>query len=263
MKRLSRAVRQKQMGGKPLPVVFHSWAAQKIHIRRSEVTMIAGQPNAGKSLLALWLAVVWTTRDGLRGLYLSADSAELGQAARALAMSTMNLSVDQAEELLKHEDPWAIDQMRKLNSLAWSFEDDLSYANIDEEVEAFVELWGCPPDFIIVDNLTDVEGQSEDEWATQRRALKALVQLARSTDSAVIVLHHTSEDPKIKEYPCPPRHAILGKCDQKPALILTLADRGAQRPVACVKNRFGKPDKSGCSANWLRFDEQTMHFMEV
>jgi predicted ATP-dependent serine protease len=263
MKRLSRAVRQRQMGGRPLPTVFQTWGYHKIHIRRSEVTMIAGQPNAGKSLLALWLAVAYVSRFGLRGIYLSADSAELGQAARALAMNTMNLSIDQAEELLKEEDPWAIAQMQKLNSLAWSFEDDLSYDNIHEEIEAFVELWGTTPDFIVVDNLTDVEGQSEDEWATQRRALKALVQLARSTDAAVIVLHHTSEDPRIKEAPCPPRHSILGKCDQKPALIVTVSDRGSKRPTAQVKNRFGKPDKSGCSAIWLSFNEETMHFSEV
>lgn len=262
MKRLSRAVRQKKVGGRPLPTVFHSWASQKVHIRRSEVTMIAGQPNAGKSLLALWLAVQWATYHGLRGLYLSADSAELGQAARALAMNVMNLTIDQAEELLQREDPWAVQQMEKLNNLAWSFEDDLSYDNINEEVEAFVELWGTTPDFIIVDNLTDVEGQAEDEWATQRRALKALVQLSRTTDAAVIVLHHTSEDPRIKENPCPPRHSILGKCDQKPALIVTVSDRGPKRPVACVKNRFGKPDKSGETAIWLRFDEYTMHFTE-
>ena len=263
MKRLSRAVRQKQMGGRPLPTVFQAWAWQKIHIRRSEVTMIAGQPNAGKSLLALWLAVSWVANHGLRGLYLSADSAELGQAARALAMNTMNLSVNQAEELLKEEDPWAIEQMQRLNNLAWSFEDDLSYENIHEEIEAFVELWGSPPDFIVVDNLTDVEGQSEDEGATLRRSMKALVQLARTTDAAVVVLHHTSEDPKIKEDPCPPRSAIQFKVSQKPAVVLTLTDRGPQRPVACVKNRFGKPDKSGRTATWLRFDEETMHFSEV
>lgn len=225
--------------------------------------MIAGQSNAGKSLLAEWCAIKWVADHGLRGLYFCADSAELGMASRALAMNTMNLTHDQAEELLKMEDAWAIEQMQRLNNLSWSFEDDLTYANINEEVEAFVELWGVAPDFIIVDNLTDVEGQAEDEWATQRRALKALVQLARSTDAAVIVLHHTSQDPRIHEDPCPPKHAILGKCDQKPALILTLADRGYQRPVACVKNRFGKPDKSGRHATWLRFDEYTMHFSEA
>lgn len=225
--------------------------------------MIAGQPEAGKSLIALWHAVKWVTVHGLRGIYLSADSAELGQAARALAMKVVNLSASDAEQLLEQEDEWAIHQMEGLNNLSWSFEDDLSYENINEEVEAFVELWGTTPDFIIVDNLTDVEGQADDEFATLRRAMKAMVQLARATDSAVIVLHHTSEDDRIKEDPCPPRSAIFGKVSQKPALVFTVANRGNRRPLACVKNRFGHSDKSGRTATWLTLDTDTLHYIEV
>lgn len=222
--------------------------------------MIAGQPGAGKSLLALWLAVAWA-EEGLRGIYFSADSAELGQASRALAMTMANLSVQEAERLLKDEDPHAFEWMTKLNNLCWSFEDDLSYDNINEEVQAFVELWGSFPDFVIVDNLTDVEGQSEDEGGSLRRSMKALVQLARATDSATLVLHHTSEDERIKEDPCPPRRAIMFKVSAKPALILTVADKGVRRPVACVKDRYsGKADKSGTTAQWFRLDPETLHW---
>lgn len=219
--------------------------------------MVAGQPGAGKSLFALWHAVEWAQM-GLRGIYFSADSAELGQASRALAMVMMNLSVKEAEGLLESEDQWAMENIAKLNNLYWSFEDDLSYENIADEIEAFVELWGVCPDFIIVDNLTDVEGQAEDEWATQRRALKALVQLARKTDAATLVLHHTGED--VREDPCPPRKAILGKCSQKPALVITVADQGPRRPVAVVKHRYGLSDKSGMTALWFRLDESNLHW---
>jgi KaiC/GvpD/RAD55 family RecA-like ATPase len=242
-----------------MPTVMHSLGNAGVHIRRSEVSMIAGQPGAGKSLLALWLAVHWA-QQGLRGIYFSADSAELGQAARALSMVMHNLPVREAESLLEAEDDWALDNITKINNLYWSFEDDLSYENINDEIQAFIELWGVCPDFVVVDNLTDVEGQSEDEWATQRRALKALVQLARRTDAATLILHHTSEDARVKEDPCPPRSSIQGKCSQKPAVILTVADRGSRRPVACVKNRYGQSDKSGMSAYWFRLDEQTLHW---
>lgn len=245
-----------------MPTVLFPLANAGIHVRRSEVTMIAGQPGAGKSLLALWLAVHWA-QEGLRGIYFSADSAELGQAARALSMVMMGLSVSDAEKMLESDDEWAIDGISKINNLYWSFEDDLSYENINDEIQAFIELWGVCPDFIIVDNLTDVEGQSDDEWATQRRALKALTQLARRTDAATLVLHHTSEDPRQKEDPCPPRSSIQGKCSQKPALILTVADRGNRRPVACVKHRYGQSDKSGHSAFWFRLDDDTLHWSQA
>lgn len=262
MKRLSRSVKLKRMGGRPMPTVLQPFASAGVYIRRSEVTMIAGQPGAGKSLIALWHAVMWA-QQGFRGIYFSADSAELGQASRALAMVMMNLSVSEAETMLEREDEWALNSIAKINNLFWSFEDDLSYENINDEIEAFVELWGVCPDFIIVDNLTDVEGQADDEWATQRRALKALVQLARRTDAATVVLHHTSEDPRIHEEPCPPRSAIQGKCSQKPALILTVADCGSRRPVACVKNRYGHSDKSGRTAMWFRLDEDTLHWSAI
>ena len=255
MKRLSRAVRRKSMGGKPMPAVFTGLPP----CRRSEVTLVAGQGGAGKSLWGLWLALGYV-KEGLRGIYFSADSAELGQASRALAMWVQNLPAWEAEKLLEEEDEWASLKMEEVDGLYWSFEDDLTYESIDDEIQAFWELWGKAPDFVIVDNLTDVEGQSEDEWGTQRRAMKALTQMARATDSATVVLAHTSEDDRIKEDPCPPRKAILGKVSQKPALILTLADHGDRRPVAVVKDRFGKSDKSGRSATWFWVDEDTLHW---
>jgi KaiC/GvpD/RAD55 family RecA-like ATPase len=238
-----------------MPVVFDGLPS----CRRSEVTLVAGQPGAGKSLWALWLALGYI-KAGLRGIYFSADSAELGQAARALAMWVQNLPVSEAEQLLEDEDEWALGIMEQVNSLYWSFEDDLTYEAIDDEVQAFWELWGKAPDFVIVDNLTDVEGQSEDEWGTQRRSMKALTQMARATDSATVVLHHTSEDERVKELPCPPRRAIVGKPSQKPALILTTSDHGPRRPVAVVKNRFGASDKSGQTATWYWLDEETLHW---
>lgn len=222
--------------------------------------MIGGQSNAGKSLLALWLCVNWAQQD-IGGIYFSADSSELGQAARALAMTQANLTVQEAEYLLEDRNDNALEWIKKIDRLYWSFEEDLSYENVAEEVSAYGELWGVNPSFIIVDNLADVEGQSEDEWATQRRALKALVQLARRTDSAVIVLCHTSED--VREDPCPPKKAILGKCSQKPAMIWTTSDHGDKRPVAVVKDRYDKNvEKSGGSAVWLHLNQDTLHFME-
>lgn len=225
--------------------------------------MVAGMASAGKSLVALWHAVHWVKYHGLRGVYLSADSSELGQAVRALCMATNTVTTDEADVALARQDEWAIKEMADLNNLVWSFENDLNYDTIHLEVEAFVELWGDTPDFIIIDNLTDVEGQSEDEWGTYRRVLKGLTQLARVSGAAVVVLHHTSEDIKFKGDPCPPRWAIMGKCAAKPALILTMADYGKTRYLACVKNRFGTDDRTGGTAIRLLFQGANLHFSEA
>ena len=76
--------------------------------------MIAGQPGAGKSLLALWHAIHWANEHGLKGIYFSADSAELGQASRALAMWVQNLPADEAEQMLEDEDEWAMAKMAEI-----------------------------------------------------------------------------------------------------------------------------------------------------
>jgi ABC-type nitrate/sulfonate/bicarbonate transport system ATPase subunit len=57
MRTLARAVGGKDMGGEPLPSVFRTFDINKIVIRRSEVSMIAGTPGAGKSTLALAIAL--------------------------------------------------------------------------------------------------------------------------------------------------------------------------------------------------------------
>ena len=57
MKTLSRAVGRPDIGGEALPTVFRTFEANQITLRRAEVSMIAGTPGAGKSTLALALAL--------------------------------------------------------------------------------------------------------------------------------------------------------------------------------------------------------------
>lgn len=224
--------------------------------RRGEVAMIAGQPGAGKSLLALWHATRWVKDYGLKGMYFSADSTPLVQASRALAMVTYNNSVSYAEELLEAQDESAMDMLYEATKgLKWSFEPDITYESMHDELLAFQELWGESPDFMVVDNLTDVDGYGEDEWGTMRRVMKGLTSLARTENPFVLVLHHTSEE--YRDDPCPPRKAIHGKVSQKPALVLTI---GESKAVCAVKNRSGPSDKSGRNALPLTFNNKNMHF---
>lgn len=222
--------------------------------------MIAGQPGNRKSSLALWIVSQWVSKHGLRGIYFSADSSELVQAGRALAMVSYGVDTAQAEQALKEGDEDSLNLLhRKLDGLGWCFDPDITYASIEQEVWAFVELWGAFPDFMVIDNLTDVDGHGEDEWGTLRRVMKAMVSLARETGSHVMVLHHTSED--FKDDPCPPRKAIQGKVSQKPSLILTVGGmQNLKVPVAVTKNRYGSADASGREAIWLPFNQQTFQF---
>jgi len=108
MRTLDRAVRSLDKGGAALHLPFRSWADKHISIRRGEVSMIAGPPGAGKSTVALALAL----KTQVPTLYASADSHESTMAIRSVSMITglpqsevesrMMMDVDWASGLLKH-----------------------------------------------------------------------------------------------------------------------------------------------------------------
>jgi predicted ATP-dependent serine protease len=255
---LARAVGSKDIGGEPLPNVFRTFEANKVVIRRAEISMIAGTPGAGKSTLALALAL----RSKVPTLYVSADTNAHTMAMRLLSMITGKPQSD--AELLLNDD---VEGSRKIINEAsghifWSFESAPTLADIDQEVLAFEELWGCGPTLIVVDNLMDVANDGGEEFASMRSTIKELKYLARDTNAAVLVLHHTKES--YMGNPCQPRSALQGMVAQLPALICTV---GTNAPgyiaVAPVKNRYGKADPTGDTAFWLQFNPEIMDVSDI
>ncbi len=123
------------------------------------------------------------------------------------------------------------------------------------------ELWGCPPTLIVLDNLMDVATDGGEEFASMRAIMKELKYLARATNSAVMVLHHTSE--AVMGTPCQPRSALQGKVAQLPALICTLGTVGTSLGVASVKNRYGRADAGGTLITWLAFNPEYMYVEDI
>jgi RecA-family ATPase len=99
---------------------------------------------------------------------------------------------------------------------------------------------------IIVDNAMNVVSMTGDEWSGLREIAKAMHHIARETDAAVLLLHHTSESESRPDMP-PSRKAIQGKIAQLPEMILTVAylPFSNEFRVAAVKNRFAKHSASG------------------
>ena len=258
MRTLARAVGSKDIGGEPLPTIFRTFEANKVVLRRAEVSMIAGTPGAGKSTLALAIAL----RTKVPTLYVSADTNAHTMAMRLLSMITGRTQTD-AESMLIEQ----VEESRRVindNSghIFWSFESAPTLADLDMEVSAFEELWGCGPTLIVVDNLMDVANDSGEEFAGMRSTIKELKYLARDTNAAVLVLHHTKES--YPGNPCQPRSALQGMVAQLPALILTV---GSNAPgfiaVAPVKNRYGKADASGENSFWLQFNPEVMSVADI
>ena len=258
MRTLARAVGSVDIGGEPLPSVFRTFDANKVVIRRSEISMIAGTPGAGKSTLALAIAL----RAKVPTLYISADTNAHTMAMRLLSM-IINKPQSEAEMLLIDD----VENSRKVinNSsghIFWSFESAPTLSDLDQEVEAFEELWGCAPTLIVIDNLMDIANDGGEEFAAMRSTIKELKYLARDTNAAVLLLHHTKES--YVGNPCQPRSALQGMVAQLPALICTV---GTNAPgfiaVAPVKNRYGKADPTGDTAFWLQFNPEIMDVSDI
>lgn len=256
MKTLVRSVGRSDIGGEPLPAVFKAFDNNKIIVRRAEISMFAGTPGVGKSTLALALAL----KMKVPTLYICADTNAHTMAMRLASMISGKNQTD-AEYLLKNDIGWTRATLAKGAHIVWSFESSPTIEDIVDEVNAFEELWGCPPEAIFVDNLMDIATDGGEEFATMRAIMKEFKYLARDTNAAVVVLHHTSE--AVIGDPCQPRSALQGKVAQIPALICTLGVVGTSMAIAPVKNRYGRADANANYFTWLAFNPEYMYMEDI
>jgi replicative DNA helicase len=241
--------------GHPLPPIFPVLDQAAIKFRRGQVALIVGQPNAGKSLLALHYAV----KHNLPTLFFSADTDEITTAHRAAAMLTGE-KVDDIERRINNG--WAdhYEQvLDELDNVRFCFNPSPTLDDIDLEIMAFDETWGRTPELVIVDNLMNVVAEHDNEFAGMREIAKAFHHIARESQASVIVLHHTSEAEGNPSDP-PARRAIMGKISQLPELILAVAmnPMNGEYKVACVKNRSGPQDATGRTFHTLYVDPSRM-----
>lgn len=231
-----------------------------VTFRRSELCMVAGQPGAGKSAFAL----VFAMRARVPTLYFSADSSARNQAMRILA-SMHHRQQDDMEVWLDQYPDWSSQQLDLgTHHIRWAFEAAPNLQDIEEEVDAYVTLYGQAPHLLIVDNLVDVVAGDSDEGGNLRSLTKELHFFARHYGCCVLTLHHVSESNVYRNEPCPPRAAIQFKVNQTPALILTLAHQpeGLSMWIATVKNRTGPADASGKTAVQFTFDAGSMTLID-
>ena len=226
-----------------LPDLFPSFVQEGIRFRRGQLTMIAGAPNAGKSLIALWMAVQMKVPT----LYISADTDGYTTAIRAASMITGHRT-DTVEEAFASgagQDFYG-EELESVKHLQFDFAPSPTLDEIDLAIRAYGEAYGEYPHMIIVDNAMNVVSMAGDDWSGLREIAKAMHHIARETEAAVVLLHHTSEAEGKPDLP-PSRKAIQGKIAQLPEMILTVAlvPHSGEFRIACVKNRFAKHSATG------------------
>ena len=205
--------------------------------------MVAAAPNAGKSMFAL----IYAIKADVPTLFFSADT-DIATVMMRTAAHISGHNQTLVEENLTKNPTYYDSKFDRVKNIQWVFDSSPSLDDIEMEVKAYIELYGIPPELIVIDNLMNVAAESDNEWAGLRQIMVELHDMARQTEACVMVLHHVSEQSEYGSTTEPPhRRSIHGKVSQLPAMILTLGYEpiGNLLRVAAVKNRFGKHTADG------------------
>jgi len=186
----------------PLPDVWNGLAVEGIKFRRGQVCMVAA-------------AKVPT-------LFFSADTDTTTVMMRSVSHLSGHSQVT-VEANLSNDSKYYNAHLDKLSHIKWVFDSSPNIDDLELEIRAYVELYGHPPELIVIDNLMNITAETDNEWAGLRAIMMELHDMARKTEACVMVLHHVSEQSEYGSPSNPPhRRAIHGKVSQLPALILTL-----------------------------------------
>lgn len=244
----------------PLPDVWRVLKDQQIRFRRGQLCMVAGAPNAGKSMFAL----VYALQANVSTLFFSADTDTTTVMIRAISHITGHTQLT-VETNLNQNPNYYEKHYEKIKNIQWVFDSSPSLDDIELEVKAYQELYGVCPELIVVDNLMNVVAETDNEWAGLRAIMMELHDLARNTEACVMVLHHVSEASEYGDGTMPPpRRAVHGKVSQLPALMLTLGYDPTNKilKVAAVKNRFGPNQADGKSYKELQTNYAACQIIE-
>jgi len=238
MRSLLHVVAGHASGGECLPEILPSLGVEDVTFRRGQLHVVAAVPGGGKTLLALWYAV----KSKVPTLYFSADSDSSTIAERAGAI-LLGKKAKEVKAMLAGEASVLIEDALAdgANHIRFDFDSGPNIESIEQELLAYCELYGDMPALVIVDNLMNIHGDSDNEWTSMRDSMSALHTLARDTEAAFIVLHHVSEaqSESKPDYPAP-RRALMGKVAALPEVVLTVALSGSQYRICAVKNRHGQ-----------------------
>lgn len=247
---------------KQVPVVpgnFPSFAERGVALRSGELSVCAGPPGAGKSTLALAMAI----RSKAPCLYFSADTTEHTMKVRSLMMLT-GMDREDAESSMMADRVWASQVLSSgIGHIGWDVSSAPTLEHIELTLAAFQEAHGEYPTLVVIDNAGDVAFDSGDEFGSLRTLMREIRWFARDTGASFLVLHHTTE--RVPGNPAPPQSSLHGKIAQVPALVMTVvsdAEPGFMG-VGIVKNRYGRANVSGADPVWLRYDPEHMAITDI
>lgn len=245
----SRSITLAAKTGEPLPQInaLADMYQAGNQFYRGSVMMVAGMPAAFKSMFTLFLA----HEMNVPTLYISADSDAATQISRLAALVTGEESRSIRRNLEVAPDYYA-EQLAGSN-IHFSFDSNPDYYDIEEEIDAWVEMFDTYPEIIVVDNLRNVFSGQESEHLGYKTIQQKLIDLARQSHACVITMHHMSEASGDSKTPSR-RASVDGKVNQLPDMILSVARDEDQFYLAVVKDRNAKDYPEADRFHTLRID---------
>ena len=189
MKTIAHSLAGNDTVGDPIPIPFNK-LDRILSLHTKELAIVAGAPGAGKSVLALNIAMAMTDL----ALYLAMDSAPSVH-ARSAALA-LGAEINWVYDVLRDDDAKQ-DLLHQLDGLASNVlisAGAQSIPNIEARLIALTELYGAAPKLVIIDNLIDliVEGHVHTDTGFYAAALNPLKQMAIKHNVCVMALHHVT-----------------------------------------------------------------------
>jgi hypothetical protein len=266
---LTQSIAVKGAAGEPIPTPFGGLRRHEVEFRRGEFSMVAAGPGTGKSLFALNLAL----HGNIPVMYFSADSNASTQLVRATAILTGEDARHIREELLGGDFGKFAEHLEKRWWIRFSYEARPTLSDIESNLRAYHEIFGVFPHLIVVDNITNVVGDSASPHTAEtftfglEAMCEYMADMARYTGAHVLALHHVTGEFSDGLQPIP-LSGVKGKVGRVPSLILTVHKEidgmgGRILHVSPVKNREGAEDSSGMTFSSYEFNRSTMRLTDI
>lgn len=250
MLRLSQARRKDSNAGQPIENPFSVIHSTESHIRRGQLTLIAGGPGTGKTAVLHNILQRGNGKDGDEKrvnsvLYFSADSDANTIFKRAVAIET-GWEQSEIERLLREGRQAELDAIvdQAAGHFEWSFRSSPDDNDVRNEVEGYGTKHNEYPSVIVFDNLKNLYAGGGGEFEALEGNCEYLHELAKDTGAAVIALHHVVGSAEDGISPIP-LSGLRGKVSKTPAVVWTLYRTPSHLNISPVKNRNGKADASG------------------
>jgi len=250
MLRLSQARRKDSNAGEPIQNPFSIIHTTESHLRRGQLSIIAGGPGTGKTAV---LHNIIQRGNGQEGdgkkvntcLYFSADSDAMTIFKRAVSIET-GWEQSEVERLIREGRQAEMDAIvdQAASHFEWSFMSSPSDEDVHTQVQAYLTKYGAMPEIIALDNLKNLYAGGGGEFEALEGNCEFLHELAKETGAAVIALHHVTGENEDGMKPIP-LSGLRGKISKTPACVWTLHRSETHLNISPVKNRNGKAQASG------------------